>query len=199
MSYREFFFIELALLTNKLNFLVLIRKQYALTRLSYGRVKVLFYKNKKIDQFVILWLSGFVPCLCLCHPLTVQLAWLTVGGICSGRERAVANSPSAFLHGSPSFALQNITAIQLTKAQYLSFVPWSSPMMQNVIFVYCTVQYLYIVLNIRNASYAVLLYFQCFCGDLEVRHHQDVKKNGSPFYILVRNKACLTWPHVHKL
>ena len=39
---------------------------------------------------------------------------------------------------------------------------------------YCTMQYLYIALNIRFASWAVLLRIKYLRGTFDVRHHQDI-------------------------
>ena len=43
---------------------------------------------------------------------------------------------------------------------------------------YCTVQYLYITLNIRFASWAVLLGIECLRGTFDVRHLQDIIINN---------------------
>ena len=45
--------------------------------------------------------------------------------------------------------------------------------------IYCTVQYLYIALNIhvRFASWAVFLRIECLHGTFDVRHHQDISNS----------------------
>ena len=52
----------------------------------------------------------------------------------------------------------------------------------------CRVQYLHIALNIRFASWAVLLRVECLRGAFEVRHRQDINNTYHMKIILCRIK-----------
>ena len=72
--------------------------------MSYGDVN--FLHNKEDKTIRDMPLLGFVFCRCLHHPLTLQLASVTLGPTCSFREPALASSTLVVLQRTPPFSLQ---------------------------------------------------------------------------------------------
>ena len=62
---------------------------------------------------------------------------------------------------------------------------------------YCTVQYLYIALNIRFASWAVFLHIECLCGTFEVhvRHYQDIHVRHDTLGTVPLDLHVYRWDH----